>query len=187
MKLFGFSLVFTGALLISGAAPMIADDWDQLTKVTFSGPVEVPGRVLPAGTYYFKLLDSPSDRDIVQILSEDKKHLIEMVLAVPDERFRASGKAVIQFSEQPAGSPEAVKAWFYAGSKYGLEFVYPYDRAVQLAKSSKEPVYSTREDLSPYATEELKTGKEPQAMKMKHSAIKAVQPNGEETDLPNHQ
>src|SRR5690242_21128649 len=44
-----------------------ADEWNKKTKVTFTEPIEVPGMVLPAGTYTFALADSLSDRNIVQI------------------------------------------------------------------------------------------------------------------------
>ena len=50
-----------------------ADEWNKKTVVTFNEPVEVPGvgaQILPAGTYVFKLLDSPSDRHIVQIFNQ---------------------------------------------------------------------------------------------------------------------
>ncbi len=30
-----------------------ADDWNETTRFTFSLPVQIPGRVLPAGTYRF--------------------------------------------------------------------------------------------------------------------------------------
>ena len=47
-----------------------AQAYNRKTTVTFSVPVEIPGvdaQVLPAGTYVFKLLDSQSDRHIVQM------------------------------------------------------------------------------------------------------------------------
>ena len=55
-----------------------ADDWNRKTVITFSAPVEVPGvgaQVLPAGTYVFKILDSLSDRHIVQIFNKEETHL----------------------------------------------------------------------------------------------------------------
>jgi hypothetical protein len=52
-----------------------ADEWNQKTVFTFSGPVEIPGQVLPAGTYIFKLLDSQADRDVVQVFNKDEDHL----------------------------------------------------------------------------------------------------------------
>ena len=51
------------------APPAHADAWDKKTIVTFSSSVEVPGKVLPAGKYVMKLVDSPSDRHIVRIIA----------------------------------------------------------------------------------------------------------------------
>lgn len=173
--------ILSSALSFVGAVPVHADEWDKLTKVTFSGPVEVPGKVLPAGTYVFKLLDEPSDRNIVEIYNEDQTQLEDMVLAVADERIRpTTGKNVIQFSERPAGSPVALKAWFYPGSTHGEQFVYPHDEAVKLAQANHETVYSTRTDLSGYTTKHMKRH-DADSTKMKQSEVRTVQPNGDET------
>ena len=59
------------ALMSSMIAPAVADEWNKETKLEFSAPVEVPGKVLAAGKYVFRLLDSESDRNIVEIFSED--------------------------------------------------------------------------------------------------------------------
>src|SRR5947209_20599606 len=70
-----FCVVAACAFLLLPAA---ADEWNNRTTITFSAPVEVPGvgvHLLPAGTYLFKLMDSPSDRNIVQIFNEDGTHL----------------------------------------------------------------------------------------------------------------
>lgn len=48
-----------------------ADNWNELTKLTFLAPVEVPARVLPAGSYWFELVNLQSDRDVVAIYSAD--------------------------------------------------------------------------------------------------------------------
>lgn len=49
-----------------------ADNWDKKTMVTFGDAVEIPGQVLPAGTYVFKLAPSVADRHIVQIWNGDE-------------------------------------------------------------------------------------------------------------------
>jgi hypothetical protein len=75
MKLFKALTGMCGVLLMGTLLTTAAnaDEWNEKTVVTFSGPVEIPGvhlagmGVLPAGTYVFKLLDSDSDRHIVQI------------------------------------------------------------------------------------------------------------------------
>jgi hypothetical protein len=126
-----------GAVLAPGAK---ADDWNRKTTITFSGPVEIPGvhltgwGVLPAGTYVFKILDSQSDRHIVQIFNQDETMIYATILAFPNYRLKATDKTVITFTERPAGEPEALRAWFYPGRNWGEEFVYPKsqsDRAGQ--------------------------------------------------------
>lgn len=118
--------LLVGLGTLGGMAPRAnAGEWDQKTIFTFSGPVEIPGQVLPAGTYVFKLADSSSDRNTVQVFSEDEKHLYGTFLSIPDERLRPAGKPIITFDERTAGSPEAVRAWFYPGDDYGHQFVYP--------------------------------------------------------------
>src|SRR5713226_7335729 len=114
-----------------------ADTWDKKTVVTFYQAVEVPGKVLPAGTYTFRLLDSPSDRHIVQIFNADGTHIIATILAINNYRLAPTGDTVMKFSERPGDSPEALRAWFYPGDNFGQEFVYPKVRAIQLAQVAK--------------------------------------------------
>ena len=174
------SLFALGAIL---APRMNADTWDQLTKVTFSQPVEIPGQVLPAGTYWFKLLDSPSDRNIVQIYNADKSKQIAMIMAIPDYRLKPTDKTVITFDERAANSPEAVKAWFYPGDNYGQEFVYPKPRAVQLAKLEKQPVPSMPANLEANTKIPAKSAKEAPVVALKKAPVKAQQPSGEEVEI----
>src|SRR5580658_6025707 len=123
--------VFGLALMSAVFSPAArADEWNRKTRITFSGPIEIPGvhlkgwAVLPAGTYVFKILDSQSDRHIVQIFSEDEKTVYATILAIPNYRLKATDKTTITFRERPAGEPEALRAWFYPGSNWGEEFVY---------------------------------------------------------------
>jgi hypothetical protein len=122
------------------SVPARADQWNKKTILTFSQPVEVPGKVLPAGTYTFKLLDSNSWRHIVQIWNEDGMQLITTILAIPNYRLEPTEETVIKFHERPGDSPEALRAWFYPGDNFGQEFVYPKTRAIQLARASNEIV-----------------------------------------------
>ena len=165
------------------APPIQADAWDKLTKVTFSEPVEIPGQVLPAGTYWLKLLDSPSDRNIVQIYNADQSKQIAMIMAIPDYRVKPTGKTVITFEERAANSPEAIKAWFYPGDNYGQEFVYPKVRAVELAKQVKQPVPSMPQNLEANTKMPAKSPKEAPAVALKQAPVKAQQPNGEEAEI----
>lgn len=167
-------LTFCLSLVVLAALPSAnAATWNKKTIVTFSGPVEVPGvgaQTLPAGTYMFKLLDSSSNRNIVQIFNEDGTHLFTTILAIPNYRLKATDKTVMMFSERAEGRPEAIRAWFYPGMQWGHEFVYPKLKAVELAKVVHEPVLETPEEPTEIA--ELKT-----------APVEAVTPAGEAVPL----
>ncbi len=139
-------LLLTCALWIPRAH---ASQWSQATKLTFSQPVEIPGRVLSAGTYWFTLARGETDRNLVQIWNSDRQHLVTTVMTIPDERMHHIGRTSIRFEkEHPTGSPEALRAWFYPGDNYGHEFVYPESQARKIAKESGRPVLSMRDDAS---------------------------------------
>ena len=131
------ALTLLGATLAPGAR---ADEWNKKTVMTFSQPVEIPGQILPAGTYTFVLLDSPSDRHIVQIFNADGSQIIATVLAINNYRLKPTGDTSVKFAERSGDNPEALKAWFYPGDNFGQEFVYPKQRASELAVIVKEPV-----------------------------------------------
>ena len=124
--------LFAATLLPSARA----DEWNKKTVVTFSQAVEVPGKILPAGTYTFQLLDSPADRHIVEIFNADGSQIIVTTLAINDYRLRPTGKTVMKFNERVGDAPEALRAWFYPGDNFGQAFVYPKARAIQLAQTT---------------------------------------------------
>ena len=185
MKKLTMIVVVAGLIgLGSALAPrMNADAWDQLTKVTFSAPVEIPGQVLPAGTYWFKLLESPGDRNIVQIFNQDRDKVYATLLAIPDYRLKPTGKTVITFEERASTSPEAIKAWFYPGDNYGQEFVYPKPRAMQLAKVTNQSVPSMPANLEANTKMPTKSATEASPMALKKAQVKEEQPTGQEVEV----
>jgi len=179
-------MALMGAVLTPGAK---ADDWNRKTVFTFSGPVEIPGvhltgwAVLPAGTYVFKILDSQSDRHIVQIFNKDETTIYATILAIPNYRLKATDKSVITFRERPAGEPEALRAWFYPGRNWGEEFVYPKARAIVLAKATNTPVLFTPVDMLLEVAEPIKSADAPVVVQLKQAPIMAIRPTGEEVQL----
>jgi|SRR5579875_1486177 len=166
------AMIFCLSLVVLTFVPRAqADQWNKKTTVTFSAPVEIPGvgaQILPAGTYVFKLMDSSSDRNIVQVLSEDETHVYSTILAIPDYRLKPTGKTVMTFKERAEGQPEAIRAWFYPGSQWGQEFVYPKSVAIVLAKVTDEPVLAMPVETEPTVTA------------LKDTPVEAVKPTGEE-------
>ena len=175
-KHFALSLCLALLFAVGATTTLFADEWDQATQLTFSEPVEVPGLVLPAGAYWFKLADSDADRNIVQIWNADRTHLVTTVLAVPDYRMQPTDKTVISFAERPSGSPEAIHAWFYPGNNYGEEFVYPKTRATQLAQQTKQPVLAVRSEQPPTDLKAPVIGINPSGEEVEVSEIVASQP-----------
>ena len=164
---------------------VMADEWDKKTIVSFNHPVEIPGgKILPAGRYVFKLLDSASDRNIVQIFNENQTHLYATILAIPNYRLQPTDKTVITFGAREADSVEAIRAWFYPGASWGQEFVYPKTRAVKLAKLIDEPVPSMPSKLASNITMPAKSGNELPIMALRKAPLKAVRPTGEVVAIP---
>jgi hypothetical protein len=137
------AMASVGLLGIALAPGARADEWNKLTVMTVNEPIQVPNKVLPPGTYVVKLLDSPSDRHIVQIFDKDQKHLQTTILAIPNYRIQPTGKTVFTFWETPPGQPKALRAWFYPGDNFGQEFAYPKSAAVQIAATAHEAVPTT--------------------------------------------
>jgi hypothetical protein len=127
-------------LFAFGLQVAMADVANKKTKLTFSGPVQVPGATLPAGTYVFKLMDSSADRHIVQVTNVRGDKTYATILAIPDYRINATSKTVMYFGERKSGTPPAVKSWFYPGDNYGDRFVYPKVEATKIAAEVKQPV-----------------------------------------------
>jgi hypothetical protein len=132
-RLQNFSMMLVGGLLLTGAAYNAnADEWNKKTYITVAQSIEVPGAVLPPGRYVFKLLDSPSNRHIVQVLNDRENHVYTTTLTIPKQRMEPADKTVLTFYEVPGGAPEPVRAWFYPGDLIGQEFIYPKARMAQI-------------------------------------------------------
>ncbi|MDQ2840364.1 MAG: hypothetical protein M3Y72_04850, partial [Acidobacteriota bacterium] len=152
-----FRAFYIGALAVTGIGLIgtsfvpraHADTWNKLTIVTVNEPIIAGNKVLDPGTYVWKLLDSQSDRHVVQIFDKDQKHLEETVLAIPNYRLKPTGKTQFAFWETPAGVPKAVRAWFYPGDNFGQEFAYPKKLVAQLASAVPVSVPSNYREPEP--------------------------------------
>jgi hypothetical protein len=152
---------------------------DRKTIVTFNTPVEIPGKALPAGTYVFKLLDDTGSRDIVQVFDKDEKQLLGTILAVPDYRQTPPDKPIINFDERRSDAPPAVKAVYFPGDTYGLQFVYPQDRAVQLAKRTNQNVLSMRNDMAQNMATPASSASAPSVQQLETTDVTGVDPSGD--------
>src|SRR6202011_1463180 len=105
-----------------------AGESDQTTKITFSQSIQIPGQVLPAGTYVFKLANGDSDRNVVQVFNADRTVLYATLETIATVRQQTTGHTVITLAEQESGQPDALLKWFYPGQEVGNEFLYPKEK-----------------------------------------------------------
>jgi hypothetical protein len=126
-KLSIVSLALVAVLFtLSLSSTVKADDWDKKTVVTFGQDVEIPGQVLPAGTYVFKLFRSNSERLVVQVWSRGELQLLATLITAGDTYPNHAGKPyfVLDMTGTDEGYPPALVSWFFAGSDEGRDFIY---------------------------------------------------------------
>jgi LPXTG-motif cell wall-anchored protein len=156
------SAAFAGCVALVLTTGLQADTWNKKTTLTITEPIEVPSCcnathtvTLEPGEYVIKLMDSLSDRHIVQVFDKDERHIITTILAIPNYRLKPTGDTVFQYWEVPAGQPKELRAWFYPGDNFGQEFAYHKQKALEIAAFVKTPVPAIEVDT--VGVEELKT------------------------------
>ena len=112
-----------------------ADERNKQTVLTFSQDVEIPGKVLPAGTYVFRLGDSATNRHVVQVFDQAGR-ILATVFTIPAARPTASADTRITFEKQRAGAPLPIKKWFTPAISMGRNSSI---RRTPTDKSSTEP------------------------------------------------
>jgi len=136
----GLVLVF---LLMTPPAAQPSET-DRLTHFMVNQPFEVPGKVLQPNTrYVMKLHDLYQNRNVVQVLTDDEKHMLTQFLAINSERLEPVDKTTFTFIETQPGYPKPIREWFYPGRNIGLEFVYPKEQALEIAKHALQPILTT--------------------------------------------
>jgi len=120
--------------------PSRADESDKLTYLTFSKPIQMPGKTLPAGRYRFQLADTEESRRVIKVQSEDGKHQLLMLQTMPNQLRDIPKDPVVLFRETAQGQPDAVRSFNYPGERTGYEFVYPKAEALIIAHRTHQPV-----------------------------------------------
>ena len=142
-KAITFMIAFVVAFVLFFEVSAHADMTEQATRITFSQPVQIPGQVLPAGTYWFLLANISEQQDVVQIYNSDRSKLYATLETATIESQEATGHTVVKLAEQESSKPDALVAWFYPGETTGHEFLYPKDQEKQLSQDSQQTVVAT--------------------------------------------
>jgi hypothetical protein len=121
-----------------------ADESDQTTVISFNQPVQIPGRLLPAGTYVFRLADSDSDLHIVQVFNADRTFLYATLQTIATDRAMPTAHTAVALARQGSGQPDALLKWFYPEQTTGNEFVYPRNQEKELAQDKQETIVANQ-------------------------------------------
>jgi len=121
-----------------------ADESDQTTTITFSEPIQIPGQVLPAGSYLFKLANSDSAQNIVQVFNADRTVLYASLQTIAAERQETTDHTAVTLAEPESGGPKVLVKWFYPGREIGNEFLYPGQKEKELTHDKQQTIVANR-------------------------------------------
>jgi len=139
----GLIVAFT---LFFELAAHAAED-DQATEITFNQSIQVPGQVLPAGTYLFKLANT-DDLNVVQIFSSDRTRVYATLETIPSQSQQVPNDTTLTLVEQGAGKPDVLLTWFYPGNETGHEFVYSNQLEKQMAQDQQQKVVANEQPIT---------------------------------------
>lgn len=142
------SSIFLMALffaLLAGAGTGWAQtsDLSWKTSLRLNEVTDIPGYTLQPGDYVVKVIDTKRTRRIVQFSTADDNKVVATVMAIPDYRVTPSERSEFTYFQRAEGGNQALREWFYPANNYGIQFVYPKEKAYQIAKSSNVNVYMT--------------------------------------------
>lgn len=110
---------------LSLATPMRGSGILHTNRLTFSGPVRLPGVTLPAGSYLFERVE-PSNPNVIVVRSGDgtRVHYMAATIRVDRPAGLPANRAVT-FGEAGRGDVPPIVAWYPQGERAGHAFVYP--------------------------------------------------------------
>src|ERR1700692_3364358 len=115
-----FAVLGLALVSLIGLSNTHASELDQATKLTFSQSVQIPGQVLPAGTYWFVVLTP----DAVRVFNSDRSTLIATLLTHSAELPTPADNTTVILADRGTTQPGAIVTWFYPGRTVGHQFMY---------------------------------------------------------------
>ena len=111
-------------LMLLAAAAHAAGWMGHENRVKFSGPVALPGVILPAGTYSFDVASEVA-HNLVVVRSADHRKLFYTGFTNSVSRPRSMSSATpIAFGEAAANEVTPIAAWYEINDTAGHEFIY---------------------------------------------------------------
>jgi hypothetical protein len=121
MKRFAITTLFVLGLTLL-AMPSFAQQESRF-DLKINGRVAIPGRVLPAGAYVFRLMNSDTYPQIVEVMSADGTSTYGLFHVVPAQRLEA-GDSQVTLTDPDSAGLQSVSEWYFPGTMDGYQFVY---------------------------------------------------------------
>ena len=119
-------MVFTAAIALmalAAATPTRAALGGD--RITFSGPVALPGVVLPAGSYTFEIANPDSSLRVVRVTRRDtgRVYFAGFTRMIP-RPVDLPADQLISLGEGPRGAAVPIDVWYPSGLSQGNRFIY---------------------------------------------------------------
>jgi hypothetical protein len=121
------SAMLLGLAIVAGATSKLSA-WGSnysIERLTFSGPVGLPGVTLAGGSYTFEVLTPNTPLNIVRVRSLARNSIVYQGFARRVDRPQAlrDNRSVI-LGEAPRGMAAPILVWYPIGGDGGQEFIY---------------------------------------------------------------
>ena len=126
-----FLLAFALALASSAA---YADGFEAI-KLTVSDPIEIPNKVLPAGTYWFQRAGL-SQPNMLEVRNADRTQVVTTLFTRPERLVpKATGGIGVTFTEGVDAPPSLIGVTFPGKEEgHAFDFAYPDARQKELTE-----------------------------------------------------
>ncbi len=135
------------SVFLTGVGMHAANVYPEKYRFVNKETWEVPLATLPAGEYIIRVHDKLLNKEIFEVLGAKDGKVYCNFLAIPQTGM--SGKETLTFWPGTTG-PRAVRAWYIPSDGQAWEFVYPKERAVEIAKAAEQAIPAV--DLSSMPT-----------------------------------
>jgi hypothetical protein len=96
---------------------------ERVSTLTFNSAVQVPGAVLPAGTYVFRQIGGTVDRvGLVQVSTVPPTRLLAQFRTKPSRRTTSGND--VTFRRTLNGTSPPIAVWYFNKGMDGSEFLY---------------------------------------------------------------
>ncbi len=124
LRIAALAAVVAGLLTAASASTHANTETARMQYLTFSKPVALPGVALHPGTYVFELPAPDSARDIVRVMSRDRRTVyFTAYTRTVDRPAGTPDSQLVSLREVAPDQPMPISVW-WSDVKTGRQFIY---------------------------------------------------------------